>query len=40
VDPEYAADALAGAVFYRRLMTDAPLRVEQVNPLLRSVLGP
>jgi AcrR family transcriptional regulator len=40
VDPERAADALAGAVFYRRLMTDAPLSVEQVNPLVESVLGP
>ena len=39
VDPECAADALAGAVFYRRLLTDSPMRVEQIGPLVRSVLG-
>lgn len=39
VDPEHAADALAGAVFYRRLLTDSPLHVDQIGPLVRSVLG-
>lgn len=40
VDPEHAADALAGAVFYRRLLTEKPLGVEQIASLVRSVLGP
>lgn len=37
---ERAAEALAGAVFYRRLMTPTPLRVDDVEPLLTTVLGP
>lgn len=40
VDPELTATALAGAVFYRRLMTDRPLRTDEVGVLLESVLGP
>lgn len=40
VDPEQASLALAGAVFYRRLMTDRPLETEEVDVLLESVLGP
>ena len=39
VDPDLAADALAGAVFYRRLMTNRPMRAEQVDQLVLSVLG-
>ena len=38
-DPERAAEALAGAVFYRRLMTPVPLRTEQVEGLVATVLG-
>ena len=40
VDPEQASVALAGAVFYRRLMTDRPLGADEVDVLLESVLGP
>ena len=40
VDPEQASLALAGAVFYRRLMTDRPLGADEVDVLLESVLGP
>lgn len=40
LDPELTATALAGAVFYRRLMTDRPLRADEVGVLLESVLGP
>ena len=40
VDPERTAAALAGAVFYRRLMTDRPLAVDEVDDLVASVLGP
>lgn len=40
VDPELASIALAGAVFYRRLMTDRPLDAGEVEVLLESVLGP
>lgn len=40
VDPEQASLALAGAVFYRRLMTDRPLETEEVDVLMKSVLGP
>lgn len=38
--PELAAEALAGAVFYRRLMTPERLRPDEVEPLVTSVLGP
>lgn len=38
-DPERAAEALAGAVFYRRLMTPAPLRTDEVEGLVATVLG-
>lgn len=40
VDPELAAQALAGAVFYRRLMTPRPLARVEVEPLVATVLGP
>lgn len=40
VDPDLASAALAGAVFYRRLMTDRPLGADEVDVLLESVLGP
>lgn len=39
VDPELAATALAGAVIYRRLMTAEPLRDDEIEPLIRTVLG-
>lgn len=40
VEAELAAQALAGAIFYRRLMTDTPLEPRQVPALVASVLGP
>jgi AcrR family transcriptional regulator len=39
IDPELAAIALAGAVMYRRLMTSRPLRDDEVEPLIATVLG-
>jgi AcrR family transcriptional regulator len=39
IDPELAAVALAGAVIYRRLMTSRPLRDDEVEPLVATVLG-
>lgn len=38
-DPGRAAEALAGAVFYRRLMTPTPLRTDEVDGLIATVLG-
>ena len=40
LDPELASAALAGAVMYRRLMTEAPLDVHEVDSLVTTVLGP
>ena len=40
VNPERAAEALSGAIFYRRLMTDAPVAAEEVPQLIATVLGP
>jgi TetR/AcrR family transcriptional regulator, regulator of autoinduction and epiphytic fitness len=40
VDPELAAFALAGAVFYARTMTPTPLAAERVPALVDLVLGP
>ncbi|MGH3362239.1 MAG: TetR/AcrR family transcriptional regulator [Nocardioides sp.] len=40
VVPELAAQALAGAVIYRRLMTARPLTDAEVEPLVATVLGP
>ena len=40
VDAELAAVALAGAVFYRGLLTATPLRAEEVDGLIDVVLGP
>jgi AcrR family transcriptional regulator len=38
--PERAAEALAGAVFYRRLMTPTSLSFDDIEPLVSSVVGP
>lgn len=40
LDPELAALALSGAVFYRRIMTETPLSPSDVPHLVRQVLGP
>jgi hypothetical protein len=37
--PELAATPLAGAIVYRRLMTDQPFAPAQVPDLLVTVLG-
>jgi TetR/AcrR family transcriptional regulator, regulator of autoinduction and epiphytic fitness len=39
VDPELAATALLGAIFFRRLMTSARFDPEQVGDLIGMVLG-
>lgn len=39
LDPEHASVALAGAVFYRRLLTPQPLDPTDVPALVTSVLG-
>lgn len=39
VDPDAASQALAGAVFYRRLNTDSPFRPDEVGTLVTTVLG-
>jgi AcrR family transcriptional regulator len=39
VDPELATTALLGAVFYRRLMTPAPMLPTEVDDLVGLVLG-
>ena len=39
VDPEIAAFALLGAIFFCRLMTNAPLPEERVDDLINTVLG-
>ena len=39
-DPEIAASALLGALFFRRLMTRAPFDPEKVAELVGTVLGP
>ena len=38
LDPELAALALSGPIFYCRLMTDHPLELSQVKPLIEIVL--
>lgn len=38
-DPETMADALSGAVFYRRLMTGRPVAPDEVPVLVEAVLG-
>ncbi len=38
-DPDIGADALSGAVFYRRLMTAHPVRPDDVPVLVDAVLG-
>ena len=40
LDPELAALALSGAVFYRRIMTATPLSIGDIPHLVRQVLGP
>lgn len=40
LDPELAALALSGPIFYRRLMTARPLPVADVPRLVAQVLGP
>jgi AcrR family transcriptional regulator len=40
LDPELAALALSGPIFYRRLMTANPLPAGDVPSLVRQVLGP
>ena len=40
LDPELAALALSGPIFYRRLMTSTPLPPADVPRLVRQVLGP
>lgn len=39
-DPELAAQALSGAIFYARLMTATPMTPTAVDRLITSVLGP
>lgn len=40
LDPELAALALSGPVFYRRLMTATPLTADDIPQLVQQVLGP
>jgi AcrR family transcriptional regulator len=40
LDPELAALALIGPIFYRRLMTGEPFETERVAALIDTVLGP
>jgi AcrR family transcriptional regulator len=40
LDPELAALALSGPIFYRRLMTANPLPAADIPGLMRQVLGP
>jgi AcrR family transcriptional regulator len=40
LDPEPAAMALLGAIFFRRLMTGAPMQANEVGRLIRAVVGP
>lgn len=39
VDPELAAHALAGAIFYARLVTSTPLDTTAIDRLMTTVLG-
>lgn len=40
LDPELAALALSGPIFYRRTMTASPLPAADIRSLVRQVLGP
>lgn len=40
LDPDMAALALSGPIFYRRMMTASPLTTDDVPRLVRQVLGP
>jgi TetR/AcrR family transcriptional regulator of autoinduction and epiphytic fitness len=39
LDPEQTAVALLGAIFFRRLLTDAPFAPDETGALLASVIG-
>ncbi len=39
VDPDIAATAMAGAIVYRRVMTDTPCRRDDVPALIEALLG-
>jgi TetR/AcrR family transcriptional regulator, regulator of autoinduction and epiphytic fitness len=40
IDPELAAHALSGAIFYARLMTSTPLTGKAIDQLITTVLDP
>lgn len=40
IDPELAAQALSGAIFYARLMTSTPLTEPAIDQLIHTVLRP
>ena len=40
IDPQLAAHALSGAIFYARLMTSTPLTEAAIDKLIDTVLGP
>jgi TetR/AcrR family transcriptional regulator, regulator of autoinduction and epiphytic fitness len=40
LDPDLVAQALAGAIVYRRVMTDEPLTPQEVPALTATILGP
>lgn len=40
IDPELAAHALSGAIFYARLMTTTPMEAPAIDRLVTTVLGP
>ena len=40
LDAERAAEALLGAIFFRRLMTERPFAPDEVGALLETVIGP
>jgi TetR/AcrR family transcriptional regulator, regulator of autoinduction and epiphytic fitness len=40
IDPELAAHALSGAIFYARLMTSTPMTQSDIDQLITTVLSP
>jgi AcrR family transcriptional regulator len=40
IDPDLAAQALSGAIFYARLVTSTPLTEPAIDQLIHTVLGP
>jgi TetR/AcrR family transcriptional regulator, regulator of autoinduction and epiphytic fitness len=40
IEPEVAAVALLGSIFYRRLMTETPFEPQDASSLVTCVLGP